>query len=405
MGKYRALVIEDDDTTREHLAKYIQSEGYDVDSAENGEVGVKLFEEQPADIVIVDYNMDKMDGMEVMYFVKKANPSTQVILITGYGETDLAITALCRGALDYIKKPLDLKLLDNALQKATDKLDEIKALTPFPVILIAEDEDVTRKRLARILEKEGWTVEQACDGEEALNVFKTKRIDIALLDIKMPKKDGLTLLHDMRKIGDIFEAIIMSGHGDENSAIQALRDGASYFIKKPIDLEELLVVIEKTADRLRVDRSVRFHKKELVMLKELFANISDKESFVMDMRGDKKQLIHKFAREIIDAMSTGLFGIDADMNVIFYNKYLEKLFEQTADTINESFLEGLKGFGIALDLEIFKKVVATVFNSRIGTIKTIKTGQFSYVTLTSIAVMEEGDNFKRLGIVVLRGER
>lgn len=82
-----------------------------------------------------------------------------------------------------------------------------------------EDEETTRTRLGRVLEKENWKVFLASDGEEGVKIFTENKIDVALIDIKMPKKDGLQTLHELRGITDDFEAIVLTGYGDESAAI------------------------------------------------------------------------------------------------------------------------------------------------------------------------------------------
>ncbi len=110
MEAIKVLLIEDEKIPREQLAKVIRKEGFEVLVAENGRVGLDIFKKEHPEIVVTDVKMPDVDGLEVMHTVRKFSKNVQVILITGYGETDTVIAALREGALDYLKRPLYLNL-------------------------------------------------------------------------------------------------------------------------------------------------------------------------------------------------------------------------------------------------------------------------------------------------------
>lgn len=171
MKQYKVLIVEDDAATREKLAEIIKKEGFEVTTAGDGKEGLKTFKKDPADIVITDLKMPHIEGLEVMHATKRLSPNCEFIVVTAYGETDTAISALREGALDYLEKPLDLGQLMTALGRAKERIAERGKAPFFPNVLLAEDEDSTREHLARELEKEGWKVIQARDGEEAYLVL------------------------------------------------------------------------------------------------------------------------------------------------------------------------------------------------------------------------------------------
>ena len=121
MEDCRVLVVEDDDVARTMLAREIQKEGYIVLTAENGRVGMEVFEKENPHIVISDLKMPEMSGMEVLKKIKQVSPATLFILMSSYGEMDTVIEALRAGAFDYIKKPIDLDLLTQILKRAQEE--------------------------------------------------------------------------------------------------------------------------------------------------------------------------------------------------------------------------------------------------------------------------------------------
>src|ERR1019366_1357066 len=106
----------------------------------------------------------------------------------------------------------------------------------MPSILIIDDEKSIRKTLNEILSFEGYKIDEAADGEEGLKKFKEKNFDIVLCDIKMPKLDGIEFLEKAREINDEVPIIIISGHGNIETAVEAVKKGAYDYISKPPDL-------------------------------------------------------------------------------------------------------------------------------------------------------------------------
>ena len=107
-------------------------------------------------------------------------------------------------------------------------------------ILIAEDEEISLKHLKYALEKEGYKVTGVGNGLEALNKMKGETFDILIADIKMPVMDGLTLLAEAKEHYSDTEVMIVTGFGSIESAVNAMKQGASEYITKPFDMEELM---------------------------------------------------------------------------------------------------------------------------------------------------------------------
>ena len=105
------------------LSMSLRSDVYEVVTAYSGEEGLEVFEKSSPDIVLTDLKMPGMNGLEVLKRVKKANPETEVIIITGHGDIDSAIEALQYGASDFINKPIRDEGLSIALKRASEKID------------------------------------------------------------------------------------------------------------------------------------------------------------------------------------------------------------------------------------------------------------------------------------------
>jgi two-component sensor histidine kinase len=117
------LVIDDEPAVRQSLAFFLEDEDYLTIQAENGRIGLELFERKKVDLVLVDLNMPEMDGLEVLSRISRISPDTPMIVISGAGEISSAVEALHQGAWDYLLKPIQnysllIHAVTNALEKA-----------------------------------------------------------------------------------------------------------------------------------------------------------------------------------------------------------------------------------------------------------------------------------------------
>ena len=130
-------------------------------------------------------------------------------------------------------------------------------------ILIVDDERSIRNALKEILEYEKYQIDLAEDGNEALSLFKKSEYDIILSDIKMPKKDGIELLIDIKKINPDQTFVMITGHGDIETAVETLKQGAYDFIQKPLDLNRLLITIKNALENSSLKQETKVLKKKV----------------------------------------------------------------------------------------------------------------------------------------------
>jgi len=112
-------------------------------------------------------------------------------------------------------------------------------------ILVVDDEEALRSVLSSELSGEGYQVETASDGDEAISTIQNKKFDLILLDIKMPKVDGFEVLKFIKKTHPGVKVIMLTAFADLKNAIESKKLGAEDFISKPYDLVDLLTTIER----------------------------------------------------------------------------------------------------------------------------------------------------------------
>lgn len=130
-------------------------------------------------------------------------------------------------------------------------------------ILIIDDEKAIRSTIKEILEFEEFEVKEAEDGIVGLEQISREKFDIILSDVKMPKLDGMELLHLAREKSPESVFIVMSGHGTIDTAVEAVKQGAFDYLAKPIDLNRLLVSIRNALDRNQLVQETKTLRKKI----------------------------------------------------------------------------------------------------------------------------------------------
>jgi DNA-binding NtrC family response regulator len=136
-------------------------------------------------------------------------------------------------------------------------------------ILIIDDEKSIRKTLTEILTYEGYNIDEASDGEEGLKKFKEKTFDLVLCDIKMPKLDGIEFLEKAKEINSDVPVIIISGHGNIETAVDAVKKGAFDYISKPPDLNRMLITLRNAMDKNNLVAETKVLKRKVSRVQEI----------------------------------------------------------------------------------------------------------------------------------------
>ncbi|RMF58093.1 MAG: sigma-54-dependent Fis family transcriptional regulator [Calditrichaeota bacterium] len=129
MERYKILIVDDDEHLRQGMAAILENEGFAVDEAENGRMGIEKLETEIYDLIITDYKMNEMDGLRFLKQLKSDFPSMKVIMVTGYGTIEHAVEAMKSGAINYITKPIKPQQLTD-LVKSILAIDSDSELSP-----------------------------------------------------------------------------------------------------------------------------------------------------------------------------------------------------------------------------------------------------------------------------------
>ena len=133
----------------------------------------------------------------------------------------------------------------------------------MPKILIIDDERSIRRTLKEILEFENYTVEAVEDGIAGINEAKANNYDVVFCDIKMPQMDGIEVLTKLKNDGLETPIIMISGHGNIETAVDSIKNGAYDFIEKPLDLNRILVTIKNALEKTDLVEETKVLKKQI----------------------------------------------------------------------------------------------------------------------------------------------
>lgn len=139
----------------------------------------------------------------------------------------------------------------------------------MPKVLIIDDERAIRNTLSEILQHEGYKTDVAENGEDALKKFAAEKFEVVLCDIKMPKMDGIEFLEKSKLINPDVPIIMISGHGNIETAVEAVKKGAFDFIQKPPDLNRLLITIRNATEKTELVIETKTLKRRISKVQEM----------------------------------------------------------------------------------------------------------------------------------------
>ena len=188
-GHEIVLVVDDDETQRDLTSRFLLREGYTPRTAVDGPTGLALARQLRPRAILLDVTMPGMDGWSVLSAMKADADlaAIPVVMVTFSTERALASSL---GAADYVVKPVNWDRLRQVMERFREAEGDV---------LVVDDEADTRYRTRQVLEKHGWTIVEAANGEEALQKVAFAIPRVILLDLNMPVMDGFDFLHALRR--------------------------------------------------------------------------------------------------------------------------------------------------------------------------------------------------------------
>jgi PAS domain S-box-containing protein len=217
------LVVDDEASQRELMTRFLQRQGFAVQTASDGQTGLDLARSLKPHIVLLDVMMPGMDGWAVLRALK-ADPDTAhipVVMVSFVADQGMSATL---GAAEAVPKPVDWSRLKNVMDG-------------FRVgggdVLVVDDDPDARRRVRIVLERRGWSVQEAGNGEEAMVQVLHAPPHLILLDLTMPVMDGFAFLHRLRETPGCADIpVVVLSARDISAAERAQLSGADRIYKK-----------------------------------------------------------------------------------------------------------------------------------------------------------------------------
>jgi len=341
------LVVEDETIARKNLEHILKKEGYDVVSSDNGEKAIAFLKKQSFDLVITDFKMEKVDGMQVLEQSRALHPLTEVIMITGYATVDLAVHSMKVGAFYYIAKPYKIdevrQIVREALIKRRLQLEnlqlraELEQTRTMPLLVgknkTMEEVKATVRQVAPsdanilILGESGTGKELVAKAIHQLSLRKDKRF-VAF---------NCGSLTEELMANELFghEKGAFTGADHERSGLLEVADGGTVFLDEvgdmPLTMQVKLLRVIQEKELLRVGGNtplrvdVRFvaatHRD---LHKDVQAGHFRQDLYyrlnvitlhlppLTERRDDIPLLAHHFLKQISTSMNKAVTGIDRD---------------------------------------------------------------------------------------------
>jgi DNA-binding response OmpR family regulator len=276
----KLLIVDDHPNTAAMLARVLSKfdTPVDITTASGGEEALKMIGDQGVDILITDFMMPGVNGLELIEKLRGSQKSAHIILITAYDTPDLAVSAQRLNVQDYLVKPVQPEKIRGIVGKVIDGLRPSftqRKVTGFQrdfKILVADDNPDNLRLLSSRLQNEGYHFIPAWDGEEALAKTRSEKPDLVLLDVNMPKKDGFLVLEEIRSdpaISHIPVIIITAARIGAKDIRDGFTLGADDYVIKPFDWRELAARIQSKLRVKQAEDILRQRNLELEILQQI----------------------------------------------------------------------------------------------------------------------------------------
>ena len=240
----KALLVDDEKEFVASLSERLQLRNVVASVAHDGEEALSALKGEEPDVMVLDLRMPGIDGIEVLKRVKQFHPGVEVVILTGHGNEMDEQEAFRLGASAYLKKPVDVDQLLRAVRKERLK------------VLLVDDEKDFVEHLSKRLQLRNLETRVALDGEAALEVVREGNPDVMVLDLRMPGIDGIQVLRQVRQEHPQMAVVVLTGYGSDLDEAEARRLGASAYLNKPVDVDQLVSTLHSVWRRLKKSKDL-----------------------------------------------------------------------------------------------------------------------------------------------------
>lgn len=236
--EFNILVVDDNEDFCHNIKDVLELKGYCTQTASDGFTALDIVREKKIDIVLLDIKMPVMDGVKTFKKIKKISPQSQVIMITAFAVEELIGESLENGAFGVLRKPIDFDKLFYLIEKTVSK---------GSLILVVDDDRSICKNLEDLLNKKGYQVSYAFDGDTAIQQAQESNYDVMLLDLKLPPLNGYEIYTRIRKFRPGLVVILITGYLDQfkDQVKHMLKLNVYACLEKPLNIKQVMQILNE----------------------------------------------------------------------------------------------------------------------------------------------------------------
>ncbi|MBU1125596.1 MAG: response regulator [Candidatus Omnitrophica bacterium] len=247
MGKI--LVVDDEVNLRELLRGTLKMKGFEVITVPTAEQAFEHIYAQQFDLILLDINLAQDSGISVLKKIREHQSKVPVVIYSGLMTDEKEREARAAGANEVLSKSLGIPQIADRIVKivnAKERLFQEPSSRKEKLILLVDDEAAIRMVLRKFLESKGYKVQEAENGEKAVEIAQAQKFSAVLLDMNMPGIDGLETLQRLLKIDPQLGVLMVTADQDDEKVKKALELGAYGYALKPFDFLYLeLILVSK----------------------------------------------------------------------------------------------------------------------------------------------------------------
>lgn len=257
----KVLVVDGDPNVREYLEDILGLMGNSVTCVADGYSAIDHVKEHSVNLAYVDVNLPGIDGFETLKRIREIDQNVSGVMISDKDVNKMLNPEIEKGIYVCLKKPFTIEQLAE-INRAYNQIQEpIKIICnrrfnsysekiSTAKVLIVDDEKEIRTIILEHLISEGLrNLETAEDGDDAISKFNKTIFDVAILDIFMPRKNGIDVLKHIKAVSENSQVVMLTAKADKDMAVKAVNLGAYYFIEKPFDLYVLSRIMKMAIER------------------------------------------------------------------------------------------------------------------------------------------------------------
>ncbi|MFC1621342.1 response regulator [Candidatus Omnitrophota bacterium] len=247
----KILVVDDEMSMRELVRNALSMEGHSVTTVPSADQALDIIFQEAFDLILLDINIGKESGISILKKIRESQKDLPIVIYSGLLTTELEKEAMAAGANAVLRKDMGIVQITEQIGKivkAKDYIFQDPSEKKERSILLVDDQEDIRRVLSGFFETKGYKILEAENGEKALEVARSEKPSVVLLDIDMPVMNGITALPKLLEIDPKLGVVMVTGNQDDENVKKAMEMGACGYVLKPFDFLYLeLVVMSKLA--------------------------------------------------------------------------------------------------------------------------------------------------------------